>query len=305
MMGAIPAELWYAVVVIVGAWYVWSTFRSFEGTPDPVETYVGFTAQAIFQMKRKKSGDFLYKAVRHNRPAAVTATGIAFTHAEPPNTTNGSLTVTVTGVRAGRGEVSVTVASSRRPKTYGPDPVTVIVVDRGYDPLTYPPDRWDWDTGKKWYTLIGSDSKTFVCFEYSIKKLTWDADNEDPPNTGPGMCTAETLVEKLDDAGYAPAKGSQCDCDAADNNKYCAVVYSDKDSGFLMHCAVLDWETCDWGGKLSGDGLIARFKDPRDYLLLLDKKERSKVKLTFYCLEEGREPPDYISDIDLFNKARD
>ncbi len=161
------------------------------------------------------------------------------------------------------------------------------------------------DPDRKWYMLIGSDSKSFVCFEYSIKKLTWDDDNPDPPNTGDGMCTEATLLDRLEDAGYVATPLAQCDCDADDNKKYCAVLYADRDSGFPMHAAVLDWKRCDWGGKLSGDGLIARFKDPRDYLLLLDEEERAKVSLTFYCLEEGRKPPDYIDDIDLFNKARD
>ena len=209
----------------------------------------------------------------------------------------------VTGVEVGNDTLSARVASGQPGRAYQSGPVPIIV-HPGYDYAGHPPEAWEYvkDRDADTYVLIGSDQKRFVCFEYTLRKLTWDRNNPSPPQSGDAGCSEQNIEAELEGAGYAlQPDGAGCGC-AAGQNKHCAVIYTDQ-NGTIFHAAAFDPVLCDWGGKLSaGDG-IARFKNAGDYIQSLSPDVRSTTRMKFYCLQQGQRAPDYISDEELCRRA--
>ena len=126
----------------------------------------------------------------------------------------------------------------------------------------YDTDEWCWDADCKRWILKTSETaplKSYNCTEYTIGKLTPRA----PLWGGSADTTTETeeIEQELTRNGFtAQANANGCGC-VSGSAKPCAVVYSEQ--GMVVHAAVFDPNTCDWGGKLSANGPVARLRNPR------------------------------------------
>jgi len=92
------------------------------------------------------------------------------------------------------------------------------------------------------------------------------------------------------------------ECRADNARASCAVLYTDTNNGDF-HWAVYDHARKDWGGKLSANGTIARFKRPGDFIRQYPKDEQGKVSMTYYCKVFDQEPG-RISDEKLHDDAK-
>jgi len=169
---------------------------------------------------------------------------------------------------------------------------------------TTPP--WTWDPQRKFWILDDSDSdngarpdKGYTCVQYAMAKLTGTA--PDLTDQTQRDRVAERTEEYLAAAGYTKrANCQQCGCqDGGLTN--CAVVFK-KRSGEVFHVAVFDSEFCDWGGKLSGRGPIARFADPMDYVRTFDAESQADTVFECWCKDSAQTTT--IRDEDLNARAR-
>ena len=71
----------------------------------------------------------------------------------------------------------------------------------------------------------------------------------------------------------------------------------------MFHVAAFDPDFCDWGGKLSSSGPIARFETPADYVKSLDADVQADTVYECWC-KAGAGPATPISDEDLSKGAK-
>lgn len=145
--------------------------------------------------------------------------------------------------------------------------------------------------GHEFDVLPTPDDHKYNCGDYTDAKLN---------GTSPDNCTnddhkisVDKLKKKLEnsDSGYTKkTDGSKC---GTAQSKICAVMYYNKEDGEAFHWAAYDGDRGDWGGKISANGDIVRFKKPEDYLKWLSEEVRESTGMVFYC-KEGE--PKKISD---------
>lgn len=165
--------------------------------------------------------------------------------------------------------------------------------------------RWEKETkgGVEFAVLKDSNQKHYNCAKYTYAKLT---------ATSPDSCTkiehdmsVAALKTKLNkkNSGYTRYKEeSDCKCEkGGKNNKNCAVLYYNEEDGEGFHWAALDTKLCNWGGKLSSTGKIARSEKAEDYIKRLDSELQKTTKMEFYCKDKNSS---YISDEDLHDNAK-
>lgn len=275
-----------------------------RGHPNPVHLNVGVTRPAAFFLEHKPSRSLRFQAIPDGHPVAFYKTSNVFSDApsKPQLLAAGEIEVPLTGLSVGSGTYEALTVGTQ-PGEFIRSPPIDVIVHPGYDYVGHPAPRWRWTKVQNAgvYELVGSKEKDFVCFEYTIKKATWDEDNPSPPLTS-GTCDDSTLFGLLEEAGYLEVTDSAgCGCGSG-QNRYCVVVYQNK-SGNIWHCAVFDRVLCDWGGKMANDLPIMRFKEPADYIDSFPPTEHQDVVMRFFCLAPDRPEPDYISDERLFNLA--
>ncbi len=163
----------------------------------------------------------------------------------------------------------------------------------------YDTNKWHWDARCKRWILKASETeprKSYNCSEYTIGKLTPRA----PLWGGSDTTTIETdeIEQELTRKGYtAQNNANGCGC-VGNSAKPCAVVYFDQ--GTVVHSAAFDPTTCDWGGKLSARGPIARFEKPEHYMLC--QENAGSVTMRFYCKPASQQPT-YWNDEKVHDEA--